>query len=287
METSRPAPYSRRDFLKYTAGAYAAASVAGFRTAPSSRVIPIGTQLYCVRHELAEDVPGTIGALAEMGYEAVEFADYFDLSAAQWRKLLDAHGLACCGTHIHLETLLGDELKKTVAFNQILGNRNLILRWLPEERRTSKDALLKMCDTFNEISEQLKPHNMRVGYHNHGYIFDKFEGEYLWDIIADHTTDDFILQLDTGNAAAVEGVDVVKVLKRNPGRTVTMHVKPHSLKDENAFIGADALDWPQLFSLSESMGGIETYIIEYEQPAHPPLYALKANLDIVKGMLRG
>lgn len=287
MPTFQSTPFSRRDFLKYTAGAYAAAAVAGFGSAASARKIPLGTQLYCVRHELAEDVPKTIAALAEMGYEAVEFADYFDLSAAQWRKLLDAHNLSCCGTHIHLETLLGDELDKTVAFNQILGNRNLILRWLPEECRTSKEELLKTCDTFNEISERLKPHNMRVGYHNHGYIFERFDGEYLWNIIADHTTDDFILQYDTGNAAEVEGVDVVEVLKRNPGRHATMHIKPHSHQDENAFIGADELDWPQIFSLAESMGGIETYIIEYEKPAHPPLEALRANLDIVKGMVRG
>ena len=36
--------------------------------------IPIGLELFSVRNELAEDVRGTIKAVAEMGYEGVEFA---------------------------------------------------------------------------------------------------------------------------------------------------------------------------------------------------------------------
>ena len=36
--------------------------------------VPIGLELFSVRNELAEDVRGTIKAVAEMGYEGVEFA---------------------------------------------------------------------------------------------------------------------------------------------------------------------------------------------------------------------
>ena len=36
--------------------------------------VPIGLELFSVRNELAEDARGTIKAVAEMGYEGVEFA---------------------------------------------------------------------------------------------------------------------------------------------------------------------------------------------------------------------
>ena len=38
--------------------------------------IPIGFQLYTVRGEFARDVPGTLKALAEIGYPGVEFWGY-------------------------------------------------------------------------------------------------------------------------------------------------------------------------------------------------------------------
>jgi len=41
--------------------------------------IPIAVQLYSVREECAQDLPGTLKAVAEMGYEGVDFAGYHEL----------------------------------------------------------------------------------------------------------------------------------------------------------------------------------------------------------------
>ena len=89
--------------------------------------IPIGVQLYSVREDCARDLPGTLAAVAEMGYDGVEFAGYYGYSAEDLRRMLDANGLQCCGTHTGLNTLLGDALKTTVEFNQVLGNRYLVV----------------------------------------------------------------------------------------------------------------------------------------------------------------
>ena len=294
--------FTRRRFLTYSGGALAAFSLPGLAgcqsetaTPPAAtaaaqvfgetRVIPIGTQLYCVRELLDEDVPGTIAAVAGMGYEAVEFADYHGLTAQEWRKLLDDNGLKACGTHIYIETMEGDELQKTVDFNLALGNSNLIVRSMNEDAYASKDALLRTCERYNRIAASLRPHGLRTGFHNHAEIFDRLDGEYAWNIFADNTDSDVILQLDTGNAAHVEGVDVIGLLQRNAGRTITTHVKPFSKANPDAFIGADELDWSQIVPLFQGVAGTEFYIIEYEQPVFPPLEALKANLDIFRGML--
>ena len=49
---------------------------------------PIGLQLYSVREDCARDLPGTLDAVARMGYVAVEFAGYYNRSAQELRKLL-------------------------------------------------------------------------------------------------------------------------------------------------------------------------------------------------------
>jgi len=169
-----------------------------------------------------------------------------------------------------------------VEFNQAIGNRNLIIRSLAPAVYSSADLLKKTADDVNQVAESLKAHRMRVGYHNHTADFNRIEGEYWWNRFADQTSKDVILQFDTGNASEAEGVTPQSFIKRNAGRTISMHVKPFSKKDPNAYLGADELDWPAIMTAAETVGGIEWYIIEYEKDGVPPLESLKANLELFR-----
>ena len=279
MSKSTP---TRREVLRL--GAAAAASVLLPRAARAAawKKIPIATQLWCVRKELATDIPGTLSALGAMGYEAVELENAFGKSGAEWRTHLDAAKLKPCGFHHRLDELQGDKLAATVAFNQAIGNRNLIIRSFPAEVYKSADLVKKTADAVNDIAAKAKPHNMRIGYHNHTTDFNRIDGEYWWNLFADRTTKDVILQFDTGNASEMAGVPIVDLIRRNAGRTVSMHVKPFSKKNPDAYLGVDELDWPAIMTASESAGGIEWYIIEYEREGVPPLESLKANFDSFK-----
>jgi sugar phosphate isomerase/epimerase len=273
---------TRRDILKLGGAAAASAFLFPARE-PSVRAewkrVPVGTQLWCVRKQLATDIPGTLNALSAIGFDAVELENAFGKSGADWRQYLDAAKLKACGFHHPLNELQGDKLAATVAFNQAIGNRNLIVRSLPGEVYKSSDLLKKTADAVNEIAEKVKPHQMRVGYHNHTTDFNRIDGEYWWNLFADRTTKEVILQLDTGNASEMAGVTVVDLIRRNAGRTVSMHVKPFSKKNPDAYLGADELDWRAIMTASESVGGVEWYIIEYEREGVPPLESLKANFD--------
>ena len=276
--------FSRRDFFRCTSAAALAAGV-GIGTASAAGRIPIGVQLYCFREELAKDFEGTMAAVAGVGFQGVEFADYFGRSARQLRKVLDDNGLEVCGTHIMLGDMLGDKLQETVEFNQTLGNRNLIVRWLDEGYRKSPKDFDRTVGLFNEVSRNLEPHGMKVGYHNHDYIFDKFDGKMLWNILADGTPKEVILQLDTGNASQHEGVDVIELLERNPGRTTTIHIKPYSSRQPSAYIGEDELDWPAIIRLCRTTAGTQWFIIEYEEPGIPPLEAIRENYRRFQALL--
>jgi sugar phosphate isomerase/epimerase len=277
-------PLTRRDALRL--GGAAAASVL---LAPEVRAraaawkdVPIGTQLWCVRKQLANDIPGTLKAVGALGYQAVELENAFGKSGAEWKAWLDAAKLKACGFHHRLSELQGDKLAASVEFSQAIGNRNLIIRSLAPAVYTSADLLKKTADEINEVGERLKAHKMRVGYHNHTTDFNRIDGEYWWNRFADQTSKDVILQFDTGNASEMEGVTPQSLIQRNAGRTISMHVKPFSKKDPNAYLGADELDWPAIMTAAETKGGIEWYIIEYEKEGVPPLESLKANLELFK-----
>jgi sugar phosphate isomerase/epimerase len=276
---------TRRDILKLGGSAAASALLfpgpgAGARAA--WKRVPVGTQLWCVRKQLATDIPGTLNSLAAIGFDAVELENAFGKSGAEWRKHLDAAKLEPCGFHHRLDELQGDKLAATVTFNQAIGNRNLIIRSFPAEVYKSADLVKKTADAVNDIAAKAKPHNLRVGYHNHTTDFNRIDGEYWWNLFADRTTKDVILQFDTGNASEMAGVPIVDLIRRNAGRTVSMHVKPFSKKNPDAYLGVDELDWPAIMTASESAGGIEWYIIEYEREGVPPLESLKANFDSFK-----
>jgi sugar phosphate isomerase/epimerase len=82
-------------------------------------------------------------------------------------------------------------------------------------------------------------------------------------------------------------VQLVDLIRRNAGRTTTMHIKPHSKANPDAYIGKDDLDWPGIMTAAESVGGIEWYIIEYEREGVPPLESLRSNLEAFTTLRKG
>lgn len=239
--------------------------------------IPVGLQLWTVRTECAKDFPGTIAAVAKMGYQGVEFAGYYERSAQDVRKMLDDNGLKCCGTHTSLDTLTGDNLAKTIEFNKIIGNKFLIVPWLDPKTHTTKASWLEVAKIFNDLAEKVKPEGMVVGYHAHAGDFKPIDGEMPWDILYDNTSKDVTMQIDTGNTI-IGGADPITYLKKYPGRSLTIHLKEHSATNKKALIGEGDVKWKEVFEVCESTGGTQWYIIEEESGEYPPLEAAEKSL---------
>ncbi len=274
---------NRREFMKTSAGLAMAAGMA-CRTA-AAKTIPVGLQLYSVRNECAKDFPATVAAVAKMGYQGVEFAGYYDYSAKDLRKLLDDNGLKCCGTHTQLDTLLGDAFEKTVEYNQTIGNKYLIVPWLAEEKRRTVQDWISLAGLFNELADKAKPHGMLVGYHNHTFEYQPLEGQLPWDVFAQHTQPEVILQFDSGNAGE-GGAETVPFLKKYPGRSVTIHIKEFSKTNKKAILGEGDVPWHEVLHICETIGGTEWYIIEEEKDVYPPLQCVEMCLNNFKKLQR-
>jgi len=268
MNTIATAEVSRREFIQRSAaGAAGLALGAGLaplaQAAPGSK-IPIGVQLYSVRDQCAKDLPGTLAAVAKIGFKGVEFAGYHGRSAKELRKMLDDLGIVACGTHTPYETVLGDKLKETVEFNRTIGNKFLIVPWM--EGKT-KQAWLDKAKLFNEIADKLKADGMLVGYHAHAHDFHKIEGETTWDVFASNTKAEVILQMDTSNCRDGGG-DPIAAMQKYPGRTKSIHIKPNGGGPE-AVYGEDKLDWKSIFEICEGKGGTDWYVVEHESSKEP------------------
>lgn len=245
----------------------------------------IGLQLYSVRDDCARDLEGTIQAVGRMGYEGVEFAGYYGRTAEELRRMLDRAGLKCCGTHIGLDSLMGDELAKTIAFNKTLGNRFLVVPGLPAERTASPAAWRETARLFSEIAGKLRPHGMYVGYHNHTAEFQPLDGELPWDIFFGTSSKRVVMQFDTGNAM-VGGAEAAPFIARYPGRALTVHIKDHSATNDKALLGEGDVPFGTLLPLLRKTGGTQWFIVEQESYAYPPLECVEKCLANLRRLLK-
>ena len=248
----------------------------------------VGLQLYSVREDCERDFSGTLEAVAEMGYEGVEFLDLYGRSAEELRAMLDKLGLKPTGImYFDLAPFLGDALEPTVEFNKTLGSQFLIVGGLAEERTGSKAGWLEAATLMNEIAQKVKPEGLRLTYHNHTPEFMPIDGEMPWDILAAATSADVVMELDTGNAlhGEIEPDDVLETLKRYPGRAATVHLKEYSSTDDKALLGEGDINWREFLKLCETVGGTEWYIVEQESYAYPPLECVRRCLENLRPML--
>jgi sugar phosphate isomerase/epimerase len=129
----------------------------------------------------------------------------------------------------------------------------------------------------------VKPFGMLVGYHNHSVEFKPIDGKLPWDTFMQNTSQDVVMQLDTGNCCH-GGADPFPFLYRYPERGVTVHVKEFCKKNDKALIGEGDLNWKAFFALCEAVGGTDWYIVEHESYAYPPLECVDRCLQNLKKM---
>jgi sugar phosphate isomerase/epimerase len=230
-----------------------------------AKAIPIGFQLYTVRAEFSRDVPGTLKTLGQLGYKGVEFWGYGGTanvyqhySAAELRKLLDDNGLKCCGMHLELKALSGDNLKHTLENNRVLGNEYLNVA-AAKDKMSSAATIGELATLLNQAATQCRPHQMTVGYHAHPFDSAKINGRFAWEILFSRTQPEVNMQMDVGNCLAGGG-DPITMLKEFPGRTRTIHIKEH---EEKTF---DSAYYKEVFRLCETSCGTRWYIVEMGGP---------------------
>jgi len=271
---------NRRHFLQQTLVGTAglALGLAGSAHAQAAKKLPVGLQLYSVREQCKQDLPGTLKEVAKIGYQHVEWAGYYGKTAKELKQMLDDHGLATCGTHTPYESVLGDKLKETIEFNRVLGNKFLIVPWMTGKTKADWEAKAKL---FNDIVPQVAPAGMFIGYHAHAHDFDKLDGVSAWDIFFGGTVPAVVMQLDTSNCRE-GGADPLAVLKQYPGRAKSIHLKASGGGAE-AVLGEDKVEWKEVFAFCENLGGTQCYVLEHES-SKDPMDAIRRSYAALKQM---
>ena len=269
----------RRDFLKMLG----ASAVAGalwpettFAASPddhtdNARIRRIGVQLYTVRDAMQKDgVDATLARIAQLGFREVEFAGYYDRTAAQIRDALNANGLTSPSTHVQLSQLKGDDLTKMIDMATSVGHKWINLAFLMPADRGSVEKYNAHADVMMAAQEIAKKSGITVGYHNHDFEFEPLGTTNGYEILLDRTKDSGIqFEMDL-YWMSVAGKDPVSYWTRFPGRFPMVHVKDNAGAPANEMrsVGSGTINWAALFA-KRKVAGIQHFYVEHDNPTDP------------------
>lgn len=234
--------------------------------APQHTEPRLAVQLWSVKGEIRRDFDGTLAEIARLGFQGVEFAGQFGpyrLDPAGLKSVLDKHGLQCAGAHVMPAQLAPQRVDATISFYRTLGCTNLVVPSDP--RGALPDQSAALARDLAALSTMLAAQGMRIGYHNHAPEMAGPVGGTPWDLIAQGTPPQVILQQDVG-WTVFAGKDPVAYIRRYPGRAVTVHVKAKLAPGAagQPIIGRDRADWAALVRAVRETGATEWIIVEQE-----------------------
>lgn len=226
---------------------------------------PYALQLYTVRDRLERDLPGTLAAVREIGYQYVELAGTQGCSPEKYRGLLDEAGLCAVSAHIGYEEIVAHP-ERAVAYARCFGLRFIVVPWLGGEGFDTREAWIEAARRMDAAGEHLRQAGIRLCYHNHAHEFASVDGERIHDLLFSHSDPGRLaVQLDTC-WAAVGGVDPVEPIKTYGGRVPLLHIKDYMMEGGSpAFteVGRGCMRWPDIFDAARE-AGVAWYIVEQD-----------------------
>jgi sugar phosphate isomerase/epimerase len=244
--------------------------------------LPISAQLYTVRN--AGTLDEQLAMVAAAGIKFVEpfrFAGMKEPPAAEFKALLDKHGLKVSGMHVNIGALI-EETDRIAEYNKTIGNTRLIVPALPASI-TPKDKAgwQAMGRLFASLAETFKKHGMQVGFHNHAVELEVYDGKTGLEWFAQAAGPDVIFTVDVAWAAR-GGQDPAALLDKMKGHVWNIHAKDNAptgtAADERGFatLGKGTVDWDKVLPAAKAAGAI-FYTLEHDQPKDAALVLKEGN----------
>jgi sugar phosphate isomerase/epimerase len=246
----------------------------------------IAAQLYTLRDFLKtpEEIADTLHRVAEIGYRAVQLSSLGPIETAELKAICDRGGLTICATHTNWEQLK-DDLDAVIAEHEALGCRYTAIPIAPEAYRTG-EGYARFAREASIAALAAKERGLIVGYHNHSFEFEKYDGRAGLEIIyAESDPQALTAEIDT-YWVQHGGGDPAWWIRRVAGRSPLVHLKDMVMRGKEqlmAEVGEGNLNWPAILEACRE-AGVEWYIVEQDICQRDPFESLAISLRNLQGM---
>ena len=192
----------------------------------------ISAQLYSLRDALEADFEGTFRKLAAIGYPCVEPAGLHGRKPNEVAKLLTDLNLTAPSAHCGLP--LGDTKNEIIETALEIGHRYLITGVPPggQDGYISTDHIKKIAEQYCIAADNVAPHGLQIGYHNHDWDLAEFEGQPAYHTFLAHTPESVLWEADLFWIARAE-IDPVEFLHKIGPRGKVLHFKDGHITDRS------------------------------------------------------
>ncbi len=259
---------NRRGFLR-TAAAFTAGSMVIPMISCSKEKI-IGLQLYTVRDKIKQDLNGTLSRLAEIGYNSVEAAGYsiadstfYGMKPKAFADKLNGLGIKLNSSHSGCDL---DTADKTFTDAAEAGCKYIVYPYLAAPLRQNIDDYKAVAEKFNKLGEIAKKYNLRFGYHNHSFEFEKMDNQMGMNVLLAETDPKLVtFELDL-YWVTKGGQNPVDFIKKHPGRFELFHVKDMANSDDQFFapVGTGRIDFKSIFGVKDT-AGMKMFFVEQDR----------------------
>ncbi|MBQ7121294.1 MAG: sugar phosphate isomerase/epimerase [Clostridia bacterium] len=239
----------------------------------------IAVQVYSVREHI-NDTETLLKALEEIkkiGYDGVEFAGYFNTDAATIKAKLDELGLVAVGGHIGLGDFEGENLEKTIEFQNTLGVKAIGVGGAPHS--TMLECAHTGCVLGKAQEYAMEKYGMKVYYHNHCEEFEAMDKGILpIDVIGGCCS----LEIDTYWSFHA-GMDNYKFITENKDNIILLHVKD-GIDGKPKALGEGNCDIPAVVKAAKEIG-MEWLIVENDDPVPTGFEDITRSLKYLKSII--
>ena len=266
---------------------------------------PIAIQLYSLRDEAANNFKATLQAVADMGYDGVEFAGLCGHTVQEVQAMLKETGLRAISAHVALEEMIVDP-QKTLSDYKALGCDYVAIPYLVEEKRPGGADFANTLKAIEIIGAKAKELGMQLLYHNHDFEFQKVDGEYLLDMLYRVTDPEHLAVQPDVCWVSVGGENPAEYIKKYAGRVPVVHLKNYvggktdhmyeligieseKPKDEKPFemrsLGEGIVDIPAVLAAAQEVGA-KWVVVEQDvpTPGKTPMECAKESMDYLRSL---
>lgn len=265
---------SRRDFLKraITTGALCCVPFQYNAFSLIVKARKFGVILGLLKAELEKDYEDTLGLIADLGYEEVEFGGTYGVSKFDFKNALISFGLKAVAGGASI-SVLQIELGKYID-DALFFERPYVIcywPWFDDGLNKKLDDFKTAAERLNTIGEQVRKEGLKFAFHNHDKEFvDVGGGKLGYDIILEETDPSLVdMEIDLywvkkGNA------DPLDYFEKYPGRFKICHVKDMDDTPEGSFeiVGKGIIDFQRILNRSDQ-AGLQHFIVEQDNAPDP------------------
>ncbi len=284
---------SRRQFLHWSGLGVIGASLplAGSAVWRAAATLPakLAVQLYTVRNQISQDIPGTLKRVGAIGFESVETAFWpKGTSVQQAAGYLRDAGLSVSSAHIELP--IGDNKQVMLDTAAAYGCKKMIWHGWPEDKRySSLDGTRELISIYNQAGAFAKDNGLQFGLHNHWWEYrNKVGGRFVYEVLLEEVDKDIFFEVDT-YWVKVAGQDPATIVKRLGARAPLLHIKDGPAKwndslpldnpDPMTAVGKGSQNFPAI--VKAAAGHTEWMIVEMDKTAGDVFEALQQSRDFL------